>query len=122
MSDAKHTPGPWEYVPGNEHHGPYVTHEFGGTVADLYVMSQPTIVKPAPPRPVPFMHEQAEHNARLIAAAPELLEALKRLLNYEGHMAWCAHGNDMSRPCVCGLVEAHEVARAAIAKATGEPA
>lgn len=30
------TPGPWDYVPGTEHHGPYVTSEFGSTICDFY--------------------------------------------------------------------------------------
>lgn len=50
-----------------------------------------------------------EANARLIAAAPELLAALQRIL---------AHPN--FRPCECGASNcATTEARAAIAKATG---
>ena len=49
-------------------------------------------------------------NSRLIAAAPDLLEALKLLLaDLDGYEAW-------ERPC-----HAVDVARAAIAKATEEP-
>lgn len=81
QSDAdapSHTSGPWEYVPGTEHHGPYVTHAFGGTVADCYMMSRPGPLNHEPTHPVPFMAEMAEPNARLIAAAPDLLEVLQR--------------------------------------------
>ena len=77
MTDA-HTPGPWDYVPGNEHHGPYITSDFGSTIADCYVLSEPGAFSSTEARtPIPFMHEMAEANARLIAAAPDLLEALR---------------------------------------------
>lgn len=46
-------------------------------------------------------------NARLIAAAPELLEALRNLLNYS------EHSDDTSSLCV----EVEDAARAALAKA-----
>ena len=71
MTDA-HTPGPWDYVPGNEHHGPYITSDFGSTIADCYVLSEPGAFSSTEARtPIPFMHEMAEANARLIAAAPD---------------------------------------------------
>lgn len=71
----KHTPAPWEYVPSTEHHGPYVTSEFGSTICDCYTMSQPGLWSTAnggPSKPVLFLAEMADPNARLIAAAPEL--------------------------------------------------
>jgi hypothetical protein len=52
--------------------------------------------------------DEAKANARLIAAAPELLEALEKALNESG-----CDGDQ------CGT-EWHELARAAIAKAKGE--
>ena len=81
MTDA-HTPGPWDYVPANEHHGPYVTTDYGTTVADLYVLSEPVVWSSETRKPIPFMGEMAEANARLIAAAPDLLDALKRARRY----------------------------------------
>lgn len=47
----------------------------------------------------------------------QALEALRDLSRYEGHMAWCGHGNDMGKPCVCGLNDKHEAASAIIAQA-----
>jgi hypothetical protein len=83
MSAIKHTPGPWDYVPGDEHHGPYVTSEFGSTICDCYFMGAPVdhrgAFDPIYVNAVPHNHmeEMAEANARLIAAAPELLSAAK---------------------------------------------
>ena len=89
-----HTPGPWHYRRGDEWSHSVVTHhgtlpdgsQNCWTVADINKMREP----------------EHEANARLIAAAPELLEALKRLLTDEDYP------------------QAERVARAAIAKATGE--
>lgn len=60
--NTKHTPGPWEMNVGQD--GAVVYHPDQGTIADI-----------------PMDLSAHPHNARLIAAAPELLEALKGLLN-----------------------------------------
>lgn len=80
MKNAAHTPGPWDYVQGTEHHGPYVTSDFGNTICDCYVMSNPhfpSVRNGGDSKPINHLHEMADPNARLIAAAPDLLEALK---------------------------------------------
>ena len=61
--------------------------------------------------PIDYIAICSERNASLIASAPDLLEALKSCA------AVCA-GEEMSKS---GLIRALEQARAAIAKATGEP-
>lgn len=71
------TPGPWEYVPSNEHHGPYVCGPWGGDVCDCYTMSNPSALSVrngGDSKPIHFFGEMADANARLIALAPELLE------------------------------------------------
>ena len=85
MSEVKHTPGPWEYVPSTEHHGPYVTSDFGTTIADCYVMSNPgnlSVLNGGDSRPIHHLHEMADPNARLIAAAPELLEVCRNYADF----------------------------------------
>ncbi len=119
MSETKHTPGPWEYVPSTNFHGPYVTSEFGSTICDCYLMSHPNEPSEANggrSKPILHLHEMANPNARLIAAAPELLEALKLAREYvikvDGTMATIPPHRRLTRPDLDKI-------EAAIAKATG---
>ena len=66
MSKVKHTPGPWETINLNVYHN-YPTRQ---KVADCFV-KKPFGV---------YDGGECEANARLIAAAPELLEACKSAL------------------------------------------
>lgn len=129
---SKHTPGPWEVSHGGHGspHG-FVIDEYyvlNRTVADDVAIAA-DIVDPATQMP-------SEANARLIAAAPDLLEACQMFAEWlrredagsEGHpwagkrgtpdceAAWRKWYDENLR--LCGL--AQELARAAIAKATGE--
>lgn len=119
--NGAHTPGPWDYVPSNEHHGPYVTTEYGITVCDCYCMSNPSslsVRNGGNSKPIHHMHEMADANARLIAAAPELLEALIQAcgqLNVE-RVAASSRG-EISRSTRIG--ECLKQVEAAIAKAEG---
>ncbi len=110
MNAAKYTPGPWEYVPSTENHGPYICSEFGCTIADCYTMTEPS--KPAacnggPSKPILFLGEMADSNARLIAAAPDMLAALEFIVPI-------LHADTSTK----GKMD-YSVIRAAIAKATG---
>ena len=95
MSEKKHTPGEW-FTHREGHSTVYVECRIGGGLIQEVAACRPTAAG----------REQQEANARLIAAAPELLEALQEVADC-GAEAW---GED--RPCV-------RIARAAIAKATG---
>ena len=90
----KHTPGPWRAIIRKNGGGitnAFVDMQSGGHIA------------------IPLNNpETAEANARLIAAAPELLEALQTWI------AACDTGTHTD------INQAREQARAAIAKATGE--
>ena len=95
---SKHTPGPWLIEAQNSHTGAIATVH---NTTDVWVeiWSENWIVTGMGP-------EEQSANARLIAAAPDLLEALQRavdlLARYPKHD------------------EAWRQARAAIAKATGK--
>ena len=95
---SKHTQGPWHTASDATGGLKYIVFDAAGwTVADAKVFHG---------------HHNAgaaDANARLIAAAPELLDALQCLANYVG--GWDAPDG---HPCA--------IARAAIAKATGEAA
>jgi len=91
---SKYTPGPWEQV------GNLIRTEFAGEGGWLVAACEHSL-------------PQHEANARLIAAAPDLLEALERMAG-----AFVPHPRDDTE----GWREEHEaceLARAAIAKATG---
>ena len=95
---AKHTPGPWEW------YGPNLL--CGGKRQSEDILNSADDRKPYGMHSALIEHhwdgDVAKANARLIAAAPELLEALQDLCDTLGE---------------CGMTEK---ARAAIAKAAGE--
>lgn len=108
-----HTPGPWTVVDGHypsfiEVKGPSFTVSIVVSATDLDFND--------------FMVRHAD--ARLIAAAPELLEALVAALPRLGHRAscisvrpaseWAENGSISAENCSCEL----RLVRAAIAKAT----
>lgn len=88
MSEMKHTPGPWRT------NGCYISSNYGEVGHAYWVSSMPD--------------GMSEANARLIAAAPELLEALQAIIDGPG--LDCVPDNDVQ-----ALISS------AIAKATGAP-
>ena len=97
MSESKHTPGPWSYLPRH--------------IAE----SEPEVRAPAGWL---ICCTAGDEDARLIAAAPELLEALKAMV-HEGRGASIALAGfgfttkDLNAAAACALT--------AIAKAEGRP-
>lgn len=93
-SETKHTPGPWEVTDNTaDGYGQLVVGSMHGAVAICYT------AEPGDPG----MPSECEANARLIAAAPELLECLLDVLDADGDL----YAMDFNRY------------RAAIVKATG---
>lgn len=110
MSKTKHTPGPWytDAIGRIWRRNPSDLYEYGGGVAGDKPVA--TVWKG-------WVNEgevgfPLDANARLIAAAPELLEALSCLTAVVGLTP--IKGN------LEALQEAYDMARAAIAKAKGE--
>ena len=102
MSNAKHTPGPWVILKGYDGtvevsaSRPYrINNISAGTplICDVYQHPE-------------FDGFSSQANANLIAAAPELLEALALISRY-------------IEPTAVDAASMQKVARAAIAKATG---
>jgi len=108
VSHINHTPGPW----ASQMNEVMSTRSGGNRVwATVQVLDQETGYED---------RKEAEANARLIAAAPELLAALQEALkHFPSHVRWLA--NDVKPSDVAGKadMEAYLAAVAAIAKATG---
>lgn len=99
MTNVKHTPGPWRVVESID--GYFAGRKTTVKAGNLRVLS------PWQHRPHPEFDE-FEANARLIAAAPELLDALQSLLAR-------VSSDIIANQC---WHEEQRAARAAIAKAT----
>ena len=100
---SKHTPGPWLIEAQNCH---------SGDIATVHNTDEKWVTIYAPHWMETGMDEKEQSaNARLIAAAPDLLEALKKISAIENKM----YGADWEE-----IEEARDIADAAIAKATGE--
>lgn len=69
MGKINHTPGPWRLKRGQRHSPEECDITIAGDVFLLADISGPN-------------YEHCEANARLIAAAPELLEALKEMVRW----------------------------------------
>lgn len=97
MSNAKHTPGPWVARAGLSNWS--ITTAYGQRTFAIALINSERV--------------EQEVNARLIAAAPELLEALKALMGHDDKIQVAIGGN-------LRYVGAFmDRARAAIAKAEG---
>lgn len=103
---SSHTPGPWEWDAGD------VGIEYAARYCQVYIDGGNTIICEVNEKPDGDSNRKEGHaNARLIAAAPDLLMALKLLL-VEVEESGNAQATDF------GWKPAVEGAHAAIAKAT----
>ena len=103
---STHTPGPWHWDSDPVKGDPtgrirYRVTTVGKTITQVYYSSYEGGLT------------NAEADAHLIAAAPELLEALQQMLYWSESRLPCGD------PSLQELVRAQAAARAAIAKATG---
>lgn len=109
---AKHTPGPWVYfakLSGSENHkGFNLAAEYGKWLGDLTPMNN----EDGDPS------EEAIANARLIAAAPELVEALERFCQIASGEPFDL--TDSPKSLVTRINENRNDARALLRKIKGE--
>lgn len=99
MSEMKHTPGPWRFYTEPQPNGCPIVGNGSGLMLAMLAHSVN----------YPDQRDEANANARLIAAAPDLLEALQAVVSQlEGH--------DLHNGDVFAINNAY----AAIAKATGQ--
>ena len=116
MSETKHTPGPWNVDPS------YPGDVCAGTGHDVavtcYKGMKPIDLDGTESTIGPQSREEAEANARLIAASPDLLAALQEWMSANREVAECGH--DEQRAADEREQIAREMAAVAIAKATGE--
>lgn len=103
---GKHTPGPWVVKPADADYRAPDKDDFAIITPDMMCVGtcwgDP-------------LWKDGKANARLISAAPELLEALREL-----HDDVCARFDIAGPSMNPGMLRAVETARAAIARATGE--
>lgn len=111
---GQHTPGPWTYE-GDHTHRQYNIRMLGHLIGVKDEAKHICTVNNLPPHVLANRDPvTAEANARLIAAAPDLLAALKLI---DSHLTRCINFSDINRELQERL-EAQQVnARAAIAKA-----
>ena len=108
MNEAKHTPGPWTY-PLNEGHTGQEVWKTGKCKGEIIYIA----------------HAPEKADARLIAAAPDLLSALESLAVWRDDEPCFCHVHGEGEPMHRHLVPPHvhddycDKARAAIAKARG---
>jgi hypothetical protein len=115
MSDTKHTPGPWEFQT-------FLQRYVDGTVSTVSkkivspVLDQKTGAKHLLAE-VHAQHENHEADGRLMAAAPELLEALDLLTK---HIAQALYSGEIDLSAQEQIREANLIALDAIRKTKGE--
>ena len=107
-----HTPGPWFHIPrARDGHCDLVSIREGRADAAFIQIGSPVCERPI----LDYPHDNVQTaNARLVAAAPELLEACRLLMKGEPMQQGERNGYIMG-----ALSTAIDAARAAIAKAEG---
>ena len=118
MTKAKHTPGPWMLTEGNRFDKEMVITTQYRLDASIGCICEMDVYFTG------LIGIEQEANARLIAAAPELLEALQNMMAIvddapKGVASYYANGEDAPWSDFDREITA---ARAAIAKATGSAA
>jgi len=111
---GKHTPGPWKIkrMKHSEFSFWHYAIEHTTNARDCFVVRECGPVWSRPTKGKPYRNAEALANARLIAAAPELLSALKAIVNEYEQDVW-----NCIEPTVS--IDHYEASKQAIAKAEG---
>jgi hypothetical protein len=109
---AKHTPGPWVRRNIASARDIYIAEANDGGAPSVAIV----------PTRVSRLADEEDANARLIAAAPDLLAALRRIVASDDAHATLHAPDDDDIARMVEYAAAFDNARAAIAKATGEAA
>ena len=106
-TEQKHTPGPWIHgspCDGETYSANIVFDGDGGAVASVYGLPINKTLEELDP----IMDAEGIANARLIASAPELLEALEELApmvgSMMGRLRYSAHGDAKILPKICAVI------------------
>lgn len=89
---SKHTPGPWKF---SEYHGAILSDEDPRAAVKSEVAVFPVLKawnRASPPKGTHKSYDLQRANAQLIAAAPELLEALQEMVSTCKFMAVAGQG------------------------------
>jgi len=117
----QHTPGPWHVATKPEYDGEYITADraVGGPTGHDEYDSELGVYAVIDGEPESLARPWLEADARLIAAAPDLLEAARYALNMLDQKA----GGETvaARIGLIGGYYAHQLLRTAIARAEGQP-
>jgi hypothetical protein len=104
--ETKHTPGPWKLIK-TDRNDIVVSYSDGGLRSHIATCHNQLLCEE---------HGNLLANARLIAAAPDMLEALKAIFNYDWHDELNElHGEDETNEA-----KVLKQVRAAIARAEGK--
>lgn len=111
METTKHIPGPWKYV-----------HQVNSDYSHDIVKPGPNGFMIATCGKQRATSDILAANARLIAAAPELLEGVKQLIDSlrdNGHYCPIGHSSPLTRKTTCVYCIQYQLLEAAIRKAEG---
>lgn len=109
MAEARHTPGPWTAGRYSNYAGWAVSAPERGCIAERWYKSAEHVE-------AIYDDGEMEANARLIAAAPDLLATLEEIAKGEGPF-----NRDPLEHASNVIEHAQQIAREAIEKATGDP-
>lgn len=115
--DTNHTPGPWEFEIPNTSYDAVVSNNANWSIATVHGSGKKTALRKTADSLK--LHSEGVANARLIAAAPDLLEACKLADELAANLDCIAGVSAEGRKAKGFGIKLHRLLTAAIAKAEG---